>query len=183
MELKKGLVVKMRLYKASNGVNEILRKANGEVTNDNQSISLSFATLEWENYMKQLAGSEWFRADVTQVLEPSKETGEYLTLAVTPKEVTESVSKALKGADKALSPVELKMQKMELELANLKQSSGKVVVDEDEADLKGEVSVLQKENQLLREQLESGEAKEVVKVEAKEAPKKVNKGGRPPKKK
>ena len=128
-------VVHLRIYLGR----EILKRENGQVSNQNQIVSLIYETLEWKNYLKNIKGIGICRIEVEKVLEHDGEN--FVVLEEIPQSIKDEVKAAHSLVEKPdLTPeqkeiAELKAQMAELLKANKVDKTpvnAVVKVDEDE---------------------------------------------------
>jgi len=61
--------VHLRVFKGT----EILKRANGEVSNENQGVKLPYETFEWRNFMDNLINLGFCKVEVERILVDGKE--------------------------------------------------------------------------------------------------------------
>jgi len=66
-------VVYLQIYEGK----ELLFKGNGQVTNQNQIVTLNYPTQEWDNYMRHLSSSGFCKVEIVKVMNEIVKDGQY----------------------------------------------------------------------------------------------------------
>jgi len=135
--------------------NEILYKADGTPSNENQIVKLLHGTLECSNYLKYLRGSGLCKVDVVKLQE---QVGNEFRDIEIPDELREEVRLAHEGSDEVvLTDEQKRIKELEETVKSLSElmklkSSPKEVVDEDVVEKSnGEVSSLDDLKEMYKE--------------------------------
>lgn len=135
--------------------NEILYKADGTPSNENQIVKLLHGTLECSNYLKYLRGSGLCKVDVVRLQE---QIGNEFRDIEIPDELREEVRLAHEGSDEVvLTDEQKRIKELEETVKSLSElmklkSSPKEVVDEDVVEKSnGEVSSLDDLKEMYKE--------------------------------
>jgi hypothetical protein len=131
-------VIWLRIYRG----NEILKRENGTIKNENSKVALTHNTLEWKLYLEHLRANPFCKVVVEKVLE--QKDGKYVELEI-PKSIEDEVRIAHLGDQTVkLTPEQKRIAELEAKLdalLSLKLVDGDKkedikVVDEDLEDLK-----------------------------------------------
>ena len=109
-------VVWLRIFRGK----EILYKADGKPSNENQIVKLIYDTFEFKNYLKYLKGGGLCKVDVVKVLE--QKGGKFVEIEIT-DEIKEEVKLAHEGINEViLTPDQEEIKKLKAQMAELLKS-------------------------------------------------------------
>lgn len=109
-------VVWLRIYQGR----EILKKENGEISNENQLVKLVHGTLEWKNYLKGLKNSPLCKVEVYKVFETIK--GGYKELKDF-KDIKEELLLSLQKDEKELTKEQKEIKELKEQMAKILDKS------------------------------------------------------------
>lgn len=119
---------------------KLLFEENGKVTNQNQEVTLTYPTQEWDNYMKHLPSSGFCKVEVTKVLDEIVEAGQYsYKLCEDFEELKSIVSKHLNNK------VKKPLTKEQKEIAELKAQMAEILGKKNEKPTVKEIETVQVE--------------------------------------
>lgn len=103
-------IVHLRVYKGL----KLFYDANGKVMNPNQVVKLTYNTIEWKNFIKNLSGIGFNSVEVEKVL-----SGDTLEEIEMPKEILEEVKNIFKAKERELTPEQKEIAELRAIVAGL----------------------------------------------------------------
>jgi hypothetical protein len=126
MKTKSKKFVTLKIYKGS----EIVRGEDGNVKNENQTVTIQIDSLEFKKYVEHLPFSQYRRVEILECFEvqtgynnaEGKYHPEVIEKIETPKEVSDAITNMFKGKKAQLTPEQQRIADLEAKLESLMKS-------------------------------------------------------------
>lgn len=109
--------IHLRIYKGKPGVKGIAKNEAGKVINENHLVKLSYGSLEWDNYMKNLRVMNFVKVEVVGFYDKTDKDGSFVYNEA-PEDVLKEVDSSMTAQEEVpLTPQQKEIAELKAQMA------------------------------------------------------------------